>query len=117
MSGFVTIRLHGYTFVRGQTDAPDLAVLYIPSLLMPATEDQARDLEIFEKLLAMDDESFVIRWKRRPKPVEAFLLRHKETAPRVIVQYATEKMDRAGKERFRRTQSAKAGAVRSRRTT
>lgn len=38
--------------------------------LMPATEDQARDLEIFEKLMAMDDESFVIRWKRRPKPKE-----------------------------------------------
>jgi 3-methyladenine DNA glycosylase AlkD len=56
-------------------------------------------------------------WKRRPKPVEAFLLRHKETAPRVIVKYATEKMDRAGKERFRRTQSAKERTVRSRRTT
>jgi len=56
-------------------------------------------------------------WKRRPKPVEAFLLRHKETAPRVIIQYATEKMDRAGKERFRRTGSAKDRAVRSRRST
>ena len=30
----------------------------------------ARDLEIFEKLMAMDDESFVARWKRRPKPKE-----------------------------------------------
>src|SRR3972149_2619186 len=38
--------------------------------LLPATADQARDLEIFEKLMAMDDESFVARWKRRPKPKE-----------------------------------------------
>lgn len=38
--------------------------------LLPATEDPARDLEIFEKLMAMDDESFVVRWKRRPKPKE-----------------------------------------------
>ena len=38
--------------------------------LLPATDDPARDLEIFEKLMAMDDESFVVRWKRRPKPRE-----------------------------------------------
>jgi putative DNA methylase len=33
--------------------------------LLPATNDPARDLEIFEKLMAMDDESFIARWKRR----------------------------------------------------
>jgi putative DNA methylase len=38
--------------------------------LVPATDDPARDLEIFEKLMAMDDESFVARAKRRPKPRE-----------------------------------------------
>lgn len=38
--------------------------------LLPATDDPARDLEIFEKLMAMDDESFVVRWKRRPRPKE-----------------------------------------------
>jgi putative DNA methylase len=36
--------------------------------LLPATDDAARDLDIFEKLMAMDDESFAARWKRRPKP-------------------------------------------------
>src|SRR6266700_2793845 len=35
--------------------------------LLPATDNPRRDLEIFEKLLAMDDESFVARWPRRPK--------------------------------------------------
>jgi putative DNA methylase len=38
--------------------------------LLPATDDPVRDLEIFEKLMAMDDESFVARWKRRFKPKE-----------------------------------------------
>ena len=38
--------------------------------LLPATNDLRRDLEIFEKLMAMDDESFVARWKRRTKPKE-----------------------------------------------
>jgi len=38
--------------------------------LLPATENPKRDLEIFEKLMAMDDESFVIRWPRRAKPRE-----------------------------------------------
>jgi len=38
--------------------------------LLPATNAPKRDLEIFEKLMAMDDESFVIRWPRRPRPKE-----------------------------------------------
>ena len=38
--------------------------------LLPATKDPARDLAIFEKLMAMDDESFVVRFKRRPRPIE-----------------------------------------------
>src|SRR6266702_6021455 len=38
--------------------------------LLPATDDLKRDLEIFEKLMAMDDESFVARCPRRPRPKE-----------------------------------------------
>jgi putative DNA methylase len=38
--------------------------------LLPATENPKRDLEVFEKLMAMDDESFVPRWPRRFKPRE-----------------------------------------------
>lgn len=47
-----------------------LAKACILGCLLPATEDQIRDLEIFEKLMGMDDESFVCRWKRRLKPKE-----------------------------------------------
>ncbi|MBN2329224.1 MAG: DNA alkylation repair protein [Candidatus Omnitrophica bacterium] len=40
-------------------------------------------------------------WKKQPKPVEAFLLKHKDSAPRKIYQYATEKMSKEQKERYR----------------
>lgn len=42
-------------------------------------------------------------WKRQSEPTEAFLLRYKDTCPRLIVQYATEKMDSAAKQRFKRS--------------
>lgn len=36
--------------------------------LLPATSDHARDLQIFEMLMGMDDASFAVRQKRRIKP-------------------------------------------------
>jgi 3-methyladenine DNA glycosylase AlkD len=42
-------------------------------------------------------------WKISPAEVEAFLEKHKETAPRLIIQYACEKMSAENKLRFRRT--------------
>lgn len=42
-------------------------------------------------------------WKREPDRVEPFLLKWKDTAPRLIYQYATEKMAAADKARFRRS--------------
>ena len=47
-----------------------LAKACVLGSLLPATDDLARDLAIFEKLMGMDDESFVVRWKRRPRPIE-----------------------------------------------
>jgi putative DNA methylase len=47
-----------------------LAKACILGCLLPTTDSAVRDLEIFEKLMAMDNESFVARWKRRPKPKE-----------------------------------------------
>ena len=41
-------------------------------------------------------------WKRDAAVVEPFLLKHKNTAPRLIYQYATEKMDAKEKARFRK---------------
>lgn len=41
-------------------------------------------------------------WKRDPKPTETFLLNYKDTCARLIVQYATEKMIKEEKLRFRK---------------
>ena len=41
-------------------------------------------------------------WKKEPKPVEAFLLEWKDQSPRLIFQYATEKMTPTARTRFRR---------------
>jgi hypothetical protein len=41
-------------------------------------------------------------WKIEPAPVEGFLLKYKNKAPRLIFQYATEKMKPEEKLRFRR---------------
>jgi 3-methyladenine DNA glycosylase AlkD len=45
-------------------------------------------------------------WKKHPKPVEAFLLEWKDRAPRLIFQYATEKMPATARTRFRRGKPA-----------
>jgi 3-methyladenine DNA glycosylase AlkD len=41
-------------------------------------------------------------WKKQPLQTEEFLLKYKDSAPRLIFQYATEKMTPVEKERFRR---------------
>ena len=41
-------------------------------------------------------------WKKDPAPVEAILMKYRLTGPRVIFQYATEKMTPEKKEEFRR---------------
>jgi hypothetical protein len=93
----------------------------VPVALLKCT-DPPQDLLTFITPLMHDPERFVQQglgwflrelWKRHPKPVEAFLLKHKDTAPRVIYQYATEKMTAEQKARFRRakTKPAKSGKL------
>ena len=41
-------------------------------------------------------------WKKQPGITESFLMKYKDTAPRLIFQYATEKMTPEGKLRFRK---------------
>lgn len=41
-------------------------------------------------------------WKKNREPVEEFLMKWRESAPRLIFQYATEKMTREAREKFRR---------------
>ena len=61
--------------------------------------------------LMLDDEKFVQKglgwflreaWKLHPENTEEFLLKWKDSCGRTIVQYATEKMDKENKSRFKR---------------
>lgn len=45
-------------------------------------------------------------WKKQPGPTEVFLHKYKDTAPRLIFQYATEKMTKEGRERFRKNRQS-----------
>jgi 3-methyladenine DNA glycosylase AlkD len=65
----------------------------------------------FVRPLMMDQERVVHQgvgwflreaWKKQPKPVESFLAEWKDRSPRLIFQYATEKMSAVEKARFRR---------------
>jgi 3-methyladenine DNA glycosylase AlkD len=42
-------------------------------------------------------------WKRKPLETEAFLMKWKEVSPRLIFQYATEKMTSEEKLKFKRS--------------
>ncbi len=46
-------------------------------------------------------------WKLHPQEVEAFLLEWKDTCPRLIIQYATEKMTAEQKSRYKRLKPKK----------
>ena len=78
--------------------------------LMKETREVKEYLNFIESMM-MDPEREVHQglgwflreaWKIEPIPVEEFLLKYKDTAPRLIFQYATEKMTPAEKVRFRR---------------
>ena len=42
-------------------------------------------------------------WKKNPKEIEDFLMKWKDQCGRLIIQYATEKMDKEYRKRFRKT--------------
>ncbi len=84
----------------------------------PAERRRIKPLLAFIRPMMLDTERVVHQglgwflreaWKRAPEVVEPFLLQFKDSAARLIFQYATEKMTSAGKARFR---AAKARAVR-----
>jgi 3-methyladenine DNA glycosylase AlkD len=86
--------------------------------LLKAQTDVGPLLDILRPLM-MDPEKVVQQglgwflresWKKHPGPVEAFLLEWRDRAPRVIFQYATEKMPAASRARFRRVKTARPAA-------
>jgi 3-methyladenine DNA glycosylase AlkD len=84
--------------------------------LLKATSDYRPLLEFLRPLM-LDPERVVQQglgwflreaWKLQRKPVESFLLEWKDSAPRLIFQYATEKMTPQQKQRFKKAKAAAA---------
>lgn len=87
----------------------------VPVSLIPLIKGENAEHQFFLDFAEpmMSDEERVVHqglgwflretWKQNPVPVEEFLLKWKDTAPRLIFQYATEKMSPAQKQRFRKS--------------
>jgi 3-methyladenine DNA glycosylase AlkD len=64
----------------------------------------ARKLILDSEKVVQQGTGWLLReaWKKSPKEVENFLLEWKDRAPRVIIRYATEKIDKVKRKKFRR---------------
>jgi len=85
----------------------------VPVAMLPLLKTAKSYQRLFSFLepLMMDSEEKVQQglgwflreaWKIKPKETETFLLKWKDKSPRIIFQYATEKMTAAQKKRFRK---------------
>jgi 3-methyladenine DNA glycosylase AlkD len=106
-------RLNPWTASRSRWKRRSVPVTLIP--LAKKADDIGPLLEIVRPLMA-DKERVVHQgtgwflreaWKKSPEPVEAFLIEYKDTSPRLIYQYATEKMTPEQKATFRAAKKTK----------
>jgi 3-methyladenine DNA glycosylase AlkD len=86
------------------------AVTMVQDFYKGGTANVPKALQVARKLI-LDPERVVQQgtgwllreaWKKEPKKVEDFLLEWKDQAPRLIIQYATEKIDKDKRKKFRR---------------
>lgn len=87
------------------------AVTLVKDFHKGGTANVAQALQVARKLI-LDQERVVQQgvgwllreaWKKSPKKVEDFLFKWKDQAPRLIIQYATERIDKEKRKRFRRS--------------
>ncbi len=83
------------TLIKYLKNAPDINILlnFIDPLMMDEEKVVRQGLGWFLREA----------WKKYPKEVEKFLLKWKDKCGRLIIQYATEKMNPKEKEQFRKT--------------
>jgi 3-methyladenine DNA glycosylase AlkD len=86
------------------------AVTMVEDFRKGGKADVAKALQVSRKLI-LDPEKVVQQgvgwllreaWKKSPQKVEDFLFKWKDQAPRLIIQYATEKIDKEKRKKFRR---------------
>ena len=111
---FITNRIIGIESLQGWTEsASKWKRRAVPVTLIEVLNTDVpleRLFHIIEPLMS-DSEKFIQKgpgwflreaWKLHPEETEDFLLKWKETCGRIIIQYATEKMDKEKKSRFKR---------------
>jgi 3-methyladenine DNA glycosylase AlkD len=105
------VRMEALAAWRGSTLKFQRRAVPVAMLGLLKSKPDPRPLLEFIRPLMMDPERVVQQglgwflretWKICPAPVEAFLLEWRNEAPRLIFQYATEKMPTAHRARFRR---------------
>ena len=71
---------------------------------VPQALQVARKLILDPEKVVQQGVGWLLRevWKKSPEKVEEFLLKWKDQAPRLIIQYATEKIDKKKRIKFRR---------------
>lgn len=114
LSVFLTSGLITYDVMADWLNSPSKwkrRAVPVTMLCLLKTKQKIKPLLEFIEPLMEDDDRFVHQgtgwflreaWKLYPKPVETFLLKWKDTAPRKIYQYATEKMSKEDRKRFRK---------------
>lgn len=113
---FLADKVVGFKDLLAWTDSPHrwkrraAAVTMVEDFSKAGTANVPRAIQVARKLI-LDPERVVQQgtgwllreaWKKSPKKVEDFLLKWKDQAPRLIIQYATEKIDKEKRKKFRR---------------
>ncbi len=114
LSYFITHKIIRLEYLKEWTKSPSKwKRRSVPVMLIDALKTDMPLERLFKAIepLMMDSDKFVQKalgwflreaWKVRPKETEDFLLKWKDSCGRIIIQYATEKMDKGYKNKFRR---------------
>lgn len=104
------VELEGFADWRSSGSKWTRRAVPVTMLYLRKTADPNQLLDFIEPM--MGDREYVVQqglgwflkqhWVVRHREVEDFLFRHRNTAPRLIIQYATEKMPRDKRKRFRK---------------
>ena len=111
---FFTNKIIDIEYLKGWTESPSKwKRRAVPVTLIEVLNAEIPLKKLFHIIepLMLDGDKFVQKglgwflreaWKLHPEETEDFLLKWKDTCGRTIIQYATEKMDKENKGRFRR---------------
>jgi 3-methyladenine DNA glycosylase AlkD len=114
LSHFITNKIIGIDSLKEWTESSSKwKRRAVPVILIDVIDTDVPLKKLFSIIepLMSDDEKFVQKglgwflreaWKVYPGETEDFLMKWKDTCGRIIIQYATEKMDKENRERFRR---------------